>query len=150
MNVIISRLNEKEKKQFEELLKEGKTIEEIAQIMNKGEDSVSSEPNVKQNITNILNNSSLTIEEKFELLKDNMNPTELSEIQKLIDKGMSVEEALRAVANINDCSENLEESEFAKLIRKHMKDKVLNNDEILEILRYVIFFSFRNSSGIVE
>ena len=77
MIVIISKLNEKERKQFEDLLKEGKTIEEIAQIMNKGEDNVSSEANVKQNITNILNNSSLTIEEKFELLKDNMNPSEL-------------------------------------------------------------------------
>ena len=134
LNVIISNLNDKDRKYFEELLKEGKTIEEIVKLLNK-DDILSTESDNKENITDILNNSSLTIEEKFELLKGNMNPTELTEIQRLIDKGMSVEEALRAVANIHDSSENLEESEFAKLIRKHMKDKVLNNNEILDIIR---------------
>ena len=134
MNVIISNLNDKDRKYFEELLNEGKTIEEIVKLLNK-DDILSTESDNKENITDILNNSSLTIEEKFELLRGNMNPTELTEIQRLIDKGMSVEEALRAVANIHDSSENLEESEFAKLITKHMKDKVLNNNEILDIIR---------------
>ena len=101
----------------------------------KKDDILSSGSSIKGNVTDILNNSSLTIEEKFDLLKGNMNPRELTEIQKLIDKGLSVEEALRAVANIHDSSENLEESQFAKLIRKHMKDKVLNNNEILDIIR---------------
>ena len=88
-----------------------------------------------QNVTDILNNSNLTIEQKFELLKGNMKPEELREIQQLITRGLSVEEALRAVADIDEAGNTGEESDFAQRIRKLTKGKLLSQSELLERIK---------------
>ena len=75
------------------------------------------------------------MEQKFELLKGNMKPAELKEIQKLIDKGLSVEEALRTVADIYEERTTGEESDFAKKIRKLTRGKLLSQSELLERIK---------------
>ena len=110
-------------------------MEEIIKRLFEKQNS-NSEQTSNKNVTDILNNSTLSIEEKFELLKGNMKPSELTEIQKLIDKGLTVEQALKKVADIDESSDSVEESDFAKRIKKLISGKSLSQNEILEIIRY--------------
>ena len=135
LDVIISKLNETEKKILEAMLNEGKSLEEIIKRLFEKQNS-NSEQTSNKNVTDILNNSTLSIEEKFELLKGNMKPSELTEIQKLTDKGLTVEQALKKVADIDESSDSVEESDFAKRIKKLISGKSLSQNEILEIIRY--------------
>ena len=107
---------------------------QIIDILSKNKKS-NQDKTCHQNVTDILNNSNLTIEQKFELLKGNMKPEELKEIQNLISSGMSVEEALRAVADIDESGNTGEESDFARRIRKLTKGKLLSQSELLERIK---------------
>ena len=131
LDVIISKLNDTERKQLEEMLSQGMNLEQIIDILSKNIKS-NQDKTCHQNVKGILNNSNLTMEQKFELLKGNMKPAELKEIQKLIDKGLSVEEALRTVADIYEERTTGEESDFAKKIRKLTRGKLLSQSELLE------------------
>ena len=134
IDVIISKLNDTERKQLDEMLSQGMNLEQIIDILSKNKKSHQDKA-CHQNVTDILNNSNLTIEQKFELLKGNMKPEELKEIQNLISGGMSVEEALRAVADIDEAGNTGEESDFAKRIRKLTKGKLLSQSELLERIK---------------
>ena len=134
IDVIISKLNDTERKQLDEMLSQGMNLEQIIDILSKNKKSHQDKA-CHQNVTDILNNSNLTIEQKFELLKGNMKPEELKEIQNLISGGMSVEEALRAVADIDEAGNTGEESDFARRIRKLTKGKLLSQSELLERIK---------------
>ena len=134
LDVIISRLNDTERKQLDEMLSQGMNLDQIIDILSKNKKS-NQDKACHQNVTDILNNSNLTIEQKFELLKGNMKPEELKEIQLLITRGLSVEEALRAVADIDEAGDTGEESDFARRIRKLTKGKLLSQAELLERIK---------------
>ena len=145
IDVIISKLNEDEKKIFEKMLSEGKPIEEIIKVLleqrreNSSTLSRSASDKNLQNVADILSDSTLSIEQKFELLKGNMKSSELKEIQKLLDEGLSVEEALRTVADLEESLPGdggiLQESDFAKLIKKLIKGKCIDPNEMLELMK---------------
>ena len=134
IDVIFSKLNTTERKQLNEMLSQGMNLEQIIDILSKNKKS-NQDKTCHQNVTDILNNSNLTIEQKFELLKGNMKPEELREIQQLITRGLSVEEALRAVADIDEAGNTGEESDFAQRIRKLTKGKLLSQSELLERIK---------------
>ena len=134
LDVIISKLNDTERKQLDEMLSQGMNLDQIIDILAKNKKS-NQDKACHQNVTDILSNSNLTIEQKFELLKGNMKPEELREIQSLINSGMSVEEALRAVADIDEAGNTGEESDFATRIRKLTKGKLLSQADLLERIK---------------
>ena len=131
LDVIFSKLNEDERKIFEAMLNDGKTIEEIIKVLanNKATFCPAAGP---INVSEILNNSTLTIEEKFQLLKGNMKSSELDQIENLINAGMSIEEALKTVADVDQDDQT---SDFAKRIKQIIKKKSLNQEQILSIIK---------------
>ena len=86
MDVIVSKLNNDERKIFGQMLSEGKTIEEIIKVLADNK-RISCQQNGHVSVSDILNNSDLSIEQKFELLKGNMKSAELDQIQKLLSEG---------------------------------------------------------------
>ena len=62
--------------------------------------------------------TNLSIEDKFCLLKGNMKQSELNKIQNLVERGFSVEEALKTVA-----SEDENETDFKKRIKRNIRTR---------------------------
>ena len=131
LDVIFSKLNEDERKIFEAMLNDGKTIEEIIKVLanNKATFCPAASP---INVSEILNNSTLTIEQKFQLLKGNMKSSELKQIENLIQAGMSIEEALKTVADVDQDDQI---SDFARRIKQIIRKKPLTPEEILSIIK---------------
>ena len=64
IDVIFSKLNATERKQLNEMLSQGMNLEQIIDILSKNKKS-NQDKTCHQNVTDILNNSSLTIEQKY-------------------------------------------------------------------------------------
>ena len=126
LNVLFSNLKNDEKQLAEDWLKSGKSLEDIVQLLS----DTRAEKESKRSVSEVLNDESLSLEEKFCLLKGNMNKKELDKIQNLIESGLSIDEALKAVAAEED-----NESEFQKKIKSLAKGKDLNPTEMLELIK---------------
>ena len=127
LNVLFSNLkNEKEKGLAEDWLKSGKSLEEIVKLLS----DTRTEKESGRSVSEVLNDTTLSLEEKFCLLKGNMNKTELDKIQNLVEGGLSIDEALKAVAAEED-----NESEFSKKIKSLAKGKDLDPSEMLELIK---------------
>ena len=87
-------------------------------------------------INEILLNTELSIEKKFDLLKTNMSGEELDEIEECFEKGMTVEAALRLVANSGGvCLEyDFNSTLFAVRVGKLIKRKHCSDREVLNLI----------------
>ena len=126
LEALLSNMNQKEKEILEDCLKSGKGLEETIELLGSSRRDSSGD----LNISAVLNDTSLSIEEKFCLLKGNMAESEVNDIKDLVRKGYTVEEALKAVAAEED-----EASDFKKKIKSLMKGKNLGPKEVLELIK---------------
>ena len=126
LNVLFSNLKNEEKELAEDWLKSGKSLENIVQLLS----DTRTEKEAGRSVSEVLNDTSLSLEEKFCLLKGNMNKKELDKIQNLVQGGLSIDEALKAVAAEED-----NESEFSKKIKSLARGKDLDPPEMLELIK---------------
>ena len=115
-----------ERELLEDCLKSGKSLEATINFLTDSR----KEPSAAVNISEILNDTNLSIEDKFCLLKGNMKQSELNKIQNLVERGFSVEEALKTVA-----SEDENETDFKKKIKCLIKGRNLTPNEMLELIK---------------
>ena len=127
LNVLFSNLKNQEKELAENWLNSGKSLEEIVQMLS---DTRRTERGSNRSVSEVLNDTTLSLEEKFCLLKGNMNKKELDKIQNLVEGGLSIDEALKAVAAEED-----NECEFSKKIKSLAKGKDLDPVEMLELIK---------------
>jgi len=136
IELIKDQLSETGKDQMEQMLREGKTAQEVIDyFLNNGKTQEEENREIGAKLCSLVKNRKLSQEELFDLMSQELNQTDKAQMEKMLSHGCSLEEVLHLFIN-RGITPDLPQTELARRVKKLSKGKILSKKEILHLIKY--------------
>ena len=136
MKLIKDQLGENGKGLFDQMLAEGKPIQEIIDyFMESGKTQEEEHREIGTKLMGLVRNKKLSKEELVDLMTKELNATDRAQMEQMIKQGCSVEEVFNLFMN-RGITPDLPQTELARRVKKMSKGKMLSKKDILHLIKY--------------
>jgi len=131
MKLVQDNITSDEKDLMNEMLKQGKSMEDIIIKLSSSTKQVNEET-LAQKIKKLSEGRQLSEDELLELVKSNISVEEKTMMEEMLKDGKSMEDIIR---KLSDTSKPNKEETLSEKIKKLSEDKNLSTDELLELIK---------------
>ncbi len=132
MNVLDNNLSEQEQEQVREMLKAGKSIEQVLKELAECAEANTMET-ISDRIKKLSGNRKLSTEEMYALIKENICDEQKEEMERMIASGMQLEDVVKYFME-NGTAKHIDHAELTKRLDNLIDMDTMSDEEIKDIL----------------
>ena len=134
--LIKEQLGEEGKTQLDQMLKEGKSMQEVIDFfMVSGKTQEEEHREIGAKLLGLIRNKKLSKEELIDLMAKELNGPDKAQMEQMLKQGCSVEEVFNLFMN-RGITPDLPQTELARRVKKLSKGKMLTKKDILHLIKY--------------
>ena len=136
IELIRDQLSEEGKEKMEEMLREGKTMQAVIDyFLAHGKTQEEENREIGAKLCSLMKDRKLSQEEIFDLMSQELNQADKTQMENMLAAGCSVEEVLNLFLS-RGSTPDLPQTELARRVKKLSRGKILSKKDILHLIKY--------------